>query len=140
MWSECSRNLSILPQAADKDGAHTPKSWLMRPLNPFGRARAEIAMQHGRRKAALAQGGGDPFGRENRAVSPSGTAEGDVDVSLALRGVAREQVEQQVADAAEVGLEPLVPCDMRADRLVEPGQLAQLGLPVRVVEEAHVEH
>ena len=73
-------------------------------------------------------------------MSPAGTAERDVDVGFALRRVAREQHEHEVADPLErLGLRR-VALDVLLHRRFEPGLRAQLGIPMWVVEEAHVKH
>src|SRR5690606_11433431 len=116
------------------------RSRLVRPFDHFGSARPQVAMENSGRKAAVAQGLRDPFGDEDRAVSPAGTAERDVDVGLSLRGITRQQLEQEVADADEGALERDVALDVARDRLILPGLLAQFRVPVRIVEEADVEH
>ena len=60
-------------------------------------------------------------------------------VRLALRHVLREQVLEQRHDAAVELLEAAVARDVLDDPRVEPGERAQLGLVVRVGQEAHVE-
>src|SRR5690606_39373531 len=73
-------------------------SRLVRPFYHFGSARPQVAVQNSGRKPALAQGLGDSLGHEHRAMPPAGAAEGDVDIRLPLRRIARQQLEQQVAN------------------------------------------
>src|SRR5690606_3526238 len=115
-------------------------SRLVRPFYDFGSARPQVAMENSGRKPALTQGFGNPLSDEHRAVSPAGAAESDVDVGLSLRRIARQQLKQQVANPGKGRRECRVALDMGADPGVGPGQLPKVGVPVGIVEEAHVEH
>ena len=92
------------------------------------------------RKSCGAQAFSHGFGGIDRAVSPAGTAEGDVDIGLALRRIARQQHQQQVTDPREGIGKSRVAHDVFAHRRVLPGLFAQGRHPVRIVEKAHVEH
>ena len=112
----------------------------MRPLDHFGSARPQIAVQHSGRKPRLAQGLRYPLGDEHRSVPPSRTAEGYIHVSLPLRGIAGQQLDQQLANSREGRGECRVALDMCADALVHSGEVPKRWVPVRVVEKSHVEH
>ena len=88
----------------------------------------------------LAQGRSDLAGGEYRPMSPPGTAKRNVDVCFSLRPVARQQQQEQVADAREGFGVGRIAADMLAHRRILAGQRAQHRIPMRVVEEAHVEH
>src|SRR3954454_21008674 len=79
------------------------------------------------------------LGDRDRAVAPAGAADRHHEVRLALGDVLRQQVLEQRHDAVVELLQAAVAGDVVDDPRVEPGQRAQLGLPVRVGEEAHVE-
>ena len=57
-------------------------------------------------RRAVAQPGSDPLGDVNAAVSPAGTAEGDRDIGLSLRSVAREEHEQRRAAHSRTSCRP----------------------------------
>src|SRR5438067_6991820 len=75
----------------------------------------------------------------NRAVPPTRASDPDGEVRLALALIRRQQVvEQRDHVVVEVG-DPVGALDVVDHLLVEPRELAQLGLVVRIRQEAHVE-
>ena len=84
---------------------------------------------------------GDLLGDDDRAVLAPGAAEGEREVALALAHVGREQ-QRRAASRAGRGTRPSRSCrsTYALDRRVEPRQRAQLLDPVRVRQEAAVDH
>src|SRR5438876_6969608 len=76
------------------------------------------------------------LGDGDRAMATAGAADGDDEVRLALGHVLREQEVEQLVQALVERGEAAVPRDVVDYALVEPRQLPQLGLVVRVVQEA----
>src|SRR4051812_13096917 len=79
------------------------------------------------------------LGDHHRTVSPAGAPDPDRQMRLALAHVRGQQVVEQRDQAVVEGVEAVGVLDVLAHRVVEPGQVAQLVLVVRVREEAHVE-
>ena len=82
---------------------------------------------------------GEVLGDRDRAVAAAGAADRDHEVGLALGHVLRQQVLQQRQHALVELLQAAVAPDVLDDPRVEPGERAQVGLVVRVGQEAHVE-
>src|SRR5690606_29729685 len=157
-WTNSSANrpwvtriIPIMPRKISRQmGPHEGREWasgrlanrsrLVRPFDHFGSARPQVAVQHSGRKPRFAPGLGNPVGGQRRAMPAAGAAEGDINVALALDGVAGKRFERQIADARKARGEGGVALDVLAHRCVETGETLEARLPVRVVEEAHVEH
>ena len=88
---------------------------------------------------AVAERGGQVLGDRDRAVAPAGAADRHHQVRLALGDVLREQELQQRDHVRVELLQAAVAADVVDDPLVEAGQRAQVGVVVRVGEEADVE-
>src|SRR5215207_7498170 len=88
----------------------------------------------------LAEVGGVVLRDHDRAVAAARAADRDDEVRLALGDVLRQQVLEQRQHAVLEVLQPPVAPDVADDPPVEAGQRAQVRLPVRVGEEADVEH
>src|SRR4051812_19498039 len=71
--------------------------------------------------------------------APAGAADRDHQMGLALGDVLRQQVLEQGHHVVVELLEAAVAADVVDDPLIEPRERAQVGLVVRVGEEAHVE-
>ncbi len=73
-------------------------------------------------------------------MAPAGTADGDRQMRLALGDVLGDQEVQQRPEPLVEGLELAVARHVLDDLRIEARQRPQLGFPVRVGQEAHVEH
>src|SRR5665811_16152 len=98
---------------------------------------------------AMADHGVDPLGLQpcserldecNRAVVSAGAPDGDGEIRLALGLEAGDEELEHVFDLFEEGVGLLEPKHVSSHRLVGAPERAQLGHPVRVGEEPHVEH
>src|SRR5215210_2008998 len=88
---------------------------------------------------AIAELRGQVLGDRDRAVAPAGAADRHHEMRLALVDVLRQQVLEQRHHALVELDQPAVAADVVDDPLVEPRQRPQVGLVVRVREEAHVD-
>src|SRR6476661_8253808 len=79
------------------------------------------------------------LGDRHGPVLATRAADGDRDVAAALADVAVDHRVEQAAGPAQELVGALLPHDELADRRVPSGQGPQLGDPVRVGQEAHVE-
>ena len=94
-----------------QNGQHKGERTRSRGLQ-FHRVRrpaGKIAMGDHGRVAVFAQGLRHSVRGIDRSVPTAGAAEGDMDVAFALRAIAGEKVQQEIADAREVLLEPVGP-------------------------------
>src|SRR5918992_3593243 len=88
---------------------------------------------------AVAERRGQVLGDGHRAVAAARAADGDHEVGLALGDVLRQQIIEQRHHVVVELLEAAVAADVVDDALVEAGERPQVGLVVRVREEADVE-
>src|SRR3954469_23138438 len=79
------------------------------------------------------------LGDHDRAVSPARAADPDRQMSLSLAPVRGQQVVEQRDQPVVEVVQAVRVLDVVAYRAVEPGEVAQLVLVVRIGEEAHVE-
>ena len=91
-------------------------------------------------KSRATQGRSQLFGKENRTVAPAGAANCNVYIGFALRFITRQQEQHEVANAFEGFAIGWIATDMVADGFILPSQWLEVGLPVRIIEKAHVEH
>ena len=87
----------------------------------------------------LAEAAGDLLGHGHRPVVASRAAEGDAQVGPALLLVLRQEEVEHAADPVEEGIGGGVGEGVGPDVGVEAAEGAQLLVPVRVGQEAHVE-
>src|SRR6476646_7353705 len=90
------------------------------------------------RVLALAPAPGQVLGDGDGAMAPAGAADGDRQVRRALADVLRQQEVQQRFEVLVERAQLAVAADVVDDPLVVAGQRAQVGLVVRVGQEAHV--
>src|ERR1039457_6454542 len=119
------------------------------PSSPAGASRAaasgaarllvDVAMgDHHVEVVVFAVALGQVLGNRHRAVAATGASDRDHEVRLALSDVLRQQeVQQRVQSEVELLQPPIAP-DVLGHLLIVARQLAQLGLVVRVGQEAHV--
>ena len=92
------------------------------------------------RHPAGGKGGGELFRNGNRAVAPPRAAQPDRQVRPPLGPVSGQQLDEQVERALEEPRIARVGRDVGRDGLAPPRQRAQCRDPVRVRQEADVEH
>ena len=90
-------------------------------------------------EARRAQARRDALRGGDRAVLAAGAADGDGDIGLELVDVARQGRRQQVGVAVDEGGGAVLAEDVVGHGRVLPRQVAQLGHPVGVGDEADVE-
>jgi PTS system mannose-specific IIA component len=129
-------HLLTLDQLADRAPCRLPGT----SLDVVTRGEGEVTMFDRGRKTGLAQPCGNTVGNVHRTVAPAGAAEGDCHIGFSLRAVAGEEGEQQILDFAQRRIIGFVARDIVANSAVQPGQRAQILLPVRIAKKAHVEH
>src|SRR3990170_8310704 len=105
-------------------------------LYAFAGARGEVPMLDRGRKSLGAQPCRDPLRDVDGAVPAARTAECDRDIGFSFLAVEREKEKQKLLDPRHgLGIGRIAG-DMRADRIVHPGQVAEIVLPIGISKES----
>src|SRR3546814_2072103 len=104
------------------------------------RTRAHVSMHHSWRKPFSSQSLAELIRNMNRSVAAACTPERQRNIGFSLCRIARQQELDQAADPLKRLPIGGIAGDMFTHRRVQSRQRPQIVLPVRIVQEAHVEH